>query len=224
MTSSEPRTTSSPMGQPAVRGRLLNLWVHARSLGSRLSFQVRRRPGTEADRTGGDSSQSVVADQAAELRLPVRLAADPVSLSRELHELVSGATGFIYVIDKPYADALKQLRAALKARRFRIPMELDISAWINSQLGVTLRPCVVLEVACPFLLLEAAIIDPITAALVPLQLIVTEAGSRSLVRLVPPTDLALTAALRAQLDKFLAGVLGVLRELGAQRTAREAVF
>lgn len=224
MTSSEPRTASSSMRQTALRERLLNLWDRALSLGCWPSFRSRRRVGAGADCACGDSSQNVVTGQGAEFGLPVRLSADAVSLARELHELTSGGTRLTYVIDKPYVSVLKQLRAALKARGFQIPTEMDVSAWINTQLGVTLRPCTVLDVACPFLLLEAAIIDATAAAFVPLQVIVTEAGSRSLVRLVPRTDRVLTAGLRAQFDKFVGGVLAVLRELGAQRTVREAVF
>lgn len=224
MTSSEPRTASSSMRQTALRETLLNLWGRARSLGSWLSFRSRRQVGAGTGCAGGDFSQNVVTGQGAEFGLPVRLSGDAVSLARELHELTSGGTTLTYVIDKPYRVVLKQLRVALKARGFDIPVEMDVSAWINTQLGVTLRPCTVLDVACPFLVLEAAIIDATAAAFLPLQVIVTEAGSRSLVRLVPRTDGALTAGLRAQFDKFFGGVLAVLRELGAQRTVRETVL
>lgn len=203
------------MRQVGLRNRLLNLCGRARSLGSFLSFRSRRQVGAGAGCACGEG---------AELGRPVRLSADTVSLARELQELTSGGTRLTYVIDKPYVGVLKQLRAALKARGFQIPMEMDVSAWIHAQLGVTLRPCTVLDVACPFLLLEAAIIDATAAAFVPLQVIVTEAGSRSLVRLVPRTDRVLTAGLRAQFDKFFTGVLAVLRELGAQRTVREVVL
>lgn len=225
MTPSRPRTAGgSMMRQAALRERLLNLWRRARLLRWWPSFRSRRRVGPGADCPGADSSQNVVPGQGAGLGLPVRLSVDAASFARELQDLTSGAMRLTYVIDKPYVNVLKQLRAALRARGFQIPIAMDVSAWINSQLGVTLRPCVVLDVTCPFLLLEAAIIDSTAAALVPLQVIVTEAGSRSLVRLVLRADGALTAALKAQLDKFLGGVLEVLRQLGAQRTAREAVF
>lgn len=216
------RTTSSPMWQPAIRGTL-NIWGYVRSLGTRLSFRVRKPAGTGADRMGDDSSQNVVAGRGPDIGLPLGLVADPASLSLELHELISGKTRLTYVINKPFVDALKQLRAALRASGFQIPTEINISAWINSQLGVTLRPCVALEVACPVLLLKAAIMDPTAAALVPIKVIVTEAGSRSLVRLVFRADAALIGALRAELNKFLEGVLGVLRELGPQKVVPEAV-
>ncbi len=226
MTSPEPGTIASSMRQIGLRNRLLNLWGRARSLGSLgsfLSFRSRRQVDAGAGCACGDFSQNVVTGQGAELGRPVRPSADAVSFARELYELTSGATRLTYIIDEPYVNVVKQLRAALRARGFQIPMEMDFSGWIRNQLGVSLRPCLVLDVACPFLLLETAIIDATAAAFVPLQVIVTEAGSRSLVRLVSHMDRALTAGLRAQYHKFFGGVLAVLRELGAQRTVREAV-
>ncbi|MEZ5398790.1 MAG: hypothetical protein R2729_03920 [Bryobacteraceae bacterium] len=151
-------------------------------------------------------------------------ATNAVSVTRELYELTSGATRLTYVIDRPYGKVLKQLRATLKARGFQIPMEMDVSGRIADELGVTLKPCLVLYIDCPFLLLEAAIIDAAAAgALVPLEMVVTEAGSQCVISLVPRTERAVTACLRVQFGQFFGRILLVLREIGAHREVHEFV-
>jgi hypothetical protein len=73
-------------------------------------------------------------------------------------------------------------------------------------------------------LLEAAIVNASAAALVPLQVVVAEAGSRSLIHLVARTDRAVTSGLRAQFERLFSRVLAVLRDLRAQRTVHELAF
>lgn len=211
------------MRHPNLSNALLGLWNRARSsvlwfprswtpaCGGAASADCDYGPQSAADRGGGLISHG-------------RSAVDAVSVGREISELTSGATSLTYVIDVPFGKILKQLRAALKAEGLQIPMEMDVSGRIRNELGVALKPCRILYIDCPFLLLEAAIVNASAAALVPLQVVVAEAGSRSVIHLVARTDRAVTSGLRAQFERLFSRVLAVLRDLRAQRTVHELAF
>ena len=208
------------MRHSSLSNALLGLWDRARSHGLWFPFRSRRRAAGAACDYGPEPGTN----RSGKLVSPGRWPADGVSFDRDLSEFTSGATCLTYVIDEPYGKVLKQLRSALKAEGLGIPMEMDVAGRIRNELGVALKPCLVLYVDCPFLLLEAAIVNVSAAALVPLHVVVAEAGLQSVVHLVPRTDGAITACLRAQFDRFLGRVLAVLRELGAQRTVQELVW
>lgn len=220
---SDPATTGTSLRHPDLRKALWSFWARARSPALWFSFRSGKQLETGSMGDGVDVGSDVIVDRRSEHADPGKLLGDAVSVRRELYELASGAMSLTYLIDMPYDKALKQLRVALKAEGLQIPVEMDVSDRIRHELGVDLRPCFVLCIDCPFLLLEAAIINTSAAALLPLQLVVAEAGLQSVIHLVPRTDGAATASLRVQFENFLGRVLGVLRGLGAQRAVRELV-
>ncbi|MBI4441810.1 MAG: DUF302 domain-containing protein [Acidobacteria bacterium] len=94
-----------------------------------------------------------------------------------------------YVLQEPYEKALKLLRTELENEGLRVPVEMDVSGEIRAELGLDLRPCRVLYVCCPWLLLQAAVIDRSTVAFLPLRLVVSgRSYSETVVRVVRSTN------------------------------------
>lgn len=80
----------------------------------------------------------------------------------------------VYVVQARFAKAVKQLRSSLEAAGLAIISETDISASTRTSLGMELAPCSVLSVTCPFLLLQALVMDPALLTLIPLHVVAIE--------------------------------------------------
>lgn len=89
-----------------------------------------------------------------------------------------------YILQEPYEKALKLLRTELENEGLRVPVEMDVSGEIREELGLDLRPCRVLYVCCPWLLLQAAVMDRSAVAFLPLRLVVSGRGLQTVVRLL----------------------------------------
>ena len=94
----------------------------------------------------------------------------------------------VFSIAEPYDKALKLLRETFGKEGLGIPMELDLSARIRRSLGISLAPCRVLFVDCPLLLLQAVALDASAATLLPLHVVVSGAGQRTLVHWREPAS------------------------------------
>ena len=81
----------------------------------------------------------------------------------------------------PYEQALKTLRRAMKHNGLAIAAELPLSDIVRAELGVGLNRCTVLLVYCPFLLLEAMVLDGKTASLLPVHIAVSESGTGAVI-------------------------------------------
>ena len=81
----------------------------------------------------------------------------------------------------PYEQALKTLRRAMKHNGLAIAAELPLSDIVRAELGVGLNRCTVLLVYCPFLLLEAMVLDCKTASLLPVHIAVSESGTGAVI-------------------------------------------
>ena len=91
-----------------------------------------------------------------------------------------------YIVGKPYDTTLRSLRAALKTEGLEIPMEMDISGAIRREFGIALKACSFLYVCCPFLLLEAFVMDTPCTGFLPLQVAVSETSGQTLISLLEP--------------------------------------
>lgn len=93
-----------------------------------------------------------------------------------------------YLVPEPFDKALKLLRDALTKANLHVAVELDVSGRIKSELGISLAPCRMLLVDCPFILLEAIALDGSAAALLPLHIVVIGRGPRTAVNLFWPAS------------------------------------
>ena len=122
-----------------------------------------------------------------------------------------------YFLGVPYEKTLKLLRAAIKREGLRLPMEMDVSGRIRDELGIGLRPCRILYVDCPFLLLQAAVWGGCGAAFLPLRAVVSRSGGGTTIHLPGPMDAGVPPGLRVPFERFVSRFLMVLEEIGARR-------
>lgn len=99
----------------------------------------------------------------------------------------------LYVVQAQVGTAVKRLRASLEASRLTVLCDLDVTESIRSALGVELAPCRILSVACPLLLLQAAVSDPARLAVFVVRMVVIEKNHRTQISL-PNTALLAPAA------------------------------
>jgi uncharacterized protein (DUF302 family) len=95
----------------------------------------------------------------------------------------------MFSIAEPQEKALKLVRDTFGKVGLAIPVELDLSARIRRSLGISLAPCRVLFVDCPLLVLQAVALDASAANLLPLHVVVSSAGWRTLVHWREPASL-----------------------------------
>ena len=122
-----------------------------------------------------------------------------------------------YVLQEPYGDALKSVRAALQSEGLRVPLEMDISSTLRQELGVEFKPCKLLCVYCPWLLLQASVTDIAVGAFLPLHLVVADHGSRTLVHFINPASISqagLPLGIKSSLSRLLTRVLEILGKIG----------
>ena len=84
-----------------------------------------------------------------------------------------------YLMDEPFAPALKRIRKALENSRLVITGELDLAARIRKTLLIGIPPCVVLFASFPVLTAEDSALDLTGAALTPLHIVVSARGPRT---------------------------------------------
>jgi len=123
-----------------------------------------------------------------------------------------------YVLQEPYGEALKAVRAALQNEGLRVPLEMDISSTLRQELGVELKPCKLLCVYCPWLLLQASVTDAAVGAFLPLHLVVADHGPRTLVHFINPTSISqagLSLGIKSSISRLLARILETLGKIGA---------
>ena len=96
----------------------------------------------------------------------------------------SGSATLTYLISEPFESALKSVREVLAKEDLRVPLELDVTARIRKELGLSLAPCRVLFVDSPVLLLEAVTLDRTVAAILPLHVALAGHGPHTRVHLI----------------------------------------
>jgi uncharacterized protein (DUF302 family) len=91
------------------------------------------------------------------------------------------ATTAAFVIDSPFDSALFQIRRAIRADQLSIASEIDAARRVKRALQIYVPPCRVLLVDNPAFMLETTAIDRASGIFIPLHLVVSGAGNRTLV-------------------------------------------
>jgi uncharacterized protein (DUF302 family) len=89
-----------------------------------------------------------------------------------------------FVLDTAFEPALAQIRQAIRQDQLSIAAEVDAAQRVRHALEIFVPQCRVLLVDSPLLLLEATAIDRASAIFVPLHLVVSSAGDRTLVQML----------------------------------------
>ncbi len=91
-----------------------------------------------------------------------------------------------FVIDQPFDIALPQIRHAISASRLLIAVEIDAARRVKRTLDIHVPPCRVLLLDNPTVALESTFIDRACGVFIPLHLVVSGAGDRTLLHLLNP--------------------------------------
>ena len=75
-------------------------------------------------------------------------------------------------VERPYADAVEAVRAALVEQGFGILTEIDLKATLKAKLDVDIAPQVILGACRPALAHEALTVEPSIAAVLPCNVVV----------------------------------------------------
>jgi uncharacterized protein (DUF302 family) len=91
-----------------------------------------------------------------------------------------------FVLDESFASALKTLRRAFAQDQLCVTVELDAAKRIQHALNIVVSPCGILLVENPLFMLEATAIDRSSAVFIPLHVVVSGGGARTLVHVLGP--------------------------------------
>ncbi len=132
----------------------------------------------------------------------------------ELHG--SDLPGMVFYYSGSCSAAVKAFRKAAKSHGLRIPFEFNVAEYIEDELGIGLRPCRVLCVVCPYLLLQAAVWDGSGASFLPIRVVFSANGAKTRIHVVGPFNPLLPNGLRVPFKRFLQALANVLMEMGAR--------
>ncbi len=91
-----------------------------------------------------------------------------------------------FVLDRPFDSALARIRRAIRDEQLCIAAEIDTAKRVKRALQIQVSPCRVLLVDNPRFMLEATAIDRASGIFLPLHLVVSGAGNRTLVHMLNP--------------------------------------
>ncbi len=124
--------------------------------------------------------------------------------------------GMIFYYPDSCSAAVRAFRKAAKSHGLRIPFEFNVAEYIEDELGIGLRPCRVLCVVCPYLLLQAAVWDGSGASFLPIRVVFSASGAGTRIHVVGPFNPLLPNGLRVPFQRFLQALADVLMEMGAR--------
>ena len=122
-----------------------------------------------------------------------------------------------FQVEEPYPVALRMLRRALAQEGLRVPCELDTSERVKQELGIGLKPNIVLYVDDPMILLEATVMNPSGSLFVPEPVVLSsqEKGSRVALRAVQPLpQRQLPASLRGAVLNLHERIMAAVQRIG----------
>ena len=96
----------------------------------------------------------------------------------------AGTTAF--VLDSPFDSALTRIRRALREDHLCIAAEINAAQRIKRALEIYVSPCRILLVDNPLFTLETTAIDRASGVFIPLHLVVSGVGDRTLVHMLSP--------------------------------------
>lgn len=88
------------------------------------------------------------------------------------------------VVDSPFDSALPRIREAIRTGHLSIAAEIDAARRVKRELEIYVPPCRVLFIDSPTFMLETTAIDRASAIFIPLHLVVSGAGNRTLVHML----------------------------------------
>ncbi len=94
------------------------------------------------------------------------------------------ATTTAFVVDSPFDSALLRIRRAIRADRLSIAAEIDAARRVKRALEIYVPPCRLLLIDNPAFMLETTAIDRASGIFIPLHLVVSGAGNRTLVHML----------------------------------------
>lgn len=94
------------------------------------------------------------------------------------------ATATAFVVDSPFDSALPRIRRAIRADQLSIAAEIDAAQRVKRALEIFVPPCRVLLIDNPAFMLETTAIDRASGIFIPLHLVVSGAGNRTLVHML----------------------------------------
>jgi hypothetical protein len=122
-----------------------------------------------------------------------------------------------YVLDERFATALKNVRAALENASLVITGELNLAARIQRTLRIGLPPCVVLFASSAQWTPPESALDPFSAAMMPLHIVVSARGARTevhILRTLPGFDEPLQQPGFARLAQLQSAISHAVERLG----------
>lgn len=114
-------------------------------------------------------------------------------------------------VDRPYADTLAAVRAALAEQGFGVLTEIDLAATLKAKLGVDIPPQVILGACRPPLAYRAIQADPSIAAVLPCNVVVRAEGATTAVEAFDPDAMVAMAGQSEALHEVAADARRRLR-------------
>ncbi len=96
----------------------------------------------------------------------------------------SRAATAAFVLDRPFEAALIRIRQAVRAEQLCIAAEIDAAQRVKRALEIYVPQCRVLLIDNPLFLLEATAIDRASAIFMPLHLVISGSGNRTLAQML----------------------------------------
>jgi len=94
--------------------------------------------------------------------------------------------GTAITLDRPHADVVEEVRAALKQQGFGVLTEIDVQATLREKLGEQTEPYLILGACNPPLAHRALTADPSIGLLLPCNVVVRGLGTRTIVEALDP--------------------------------------
>ncbi len=89
-----------------------------------------------------------------------------------------------FIIQSPFDPALSRIRRALRDDQLSIAAEIDTAHRVRRALEIYVAPCRILLIDNPAFSLETTAIDRASGTLIPLHLVISGSGNRTLVHML----------------------------------------
>jgi uncharacterized protein (DUF302 family) len=89
-----------------------------------------------------------------------------------------------FVVHSPFDSALPRIRRAIRNGQLSVAAEIDAAQRVKRALEIYVPPCRVLLIDNPAFMLETTAIDRASGIFIPLHLVVSGAGNRTLVHML----------------------------------------